>query len=66
MNWILVRTHCSVSALSVGLEEASPDGSILIRPTVTCRNNIVAMCIAGIIRGQLWEMPDGSWATDEY
>jgi hypothetical protein len=50
----------------VGLEEASPDGSILFRPRVTCRNNIVAMCLGGIIRGQLSEMPDGSCATEKY
>lgn len=50
----------------MGLEEASTDGSILFRPTVTCRNNIVAMCVADIIRGQLLEMPDGSEATEEY
>jgi len=50
----------------MGLEEESPDGSILFRPTVTCRHNIVAVCIAGIIGGQLSEMPDGSWATEEY
>ena len=41
------------------------DGSILFRPRVTCRHNIVAVCTAGII-GQLSEMTDGSWATEEY
>ena len=71
-DWLVIAMlrqywlHCSVSALSVGLEVASPDGSILFRPRVTCTNNIAAMCTAGTIRGQSSEMPDGSWATEEY